>query len=688
MNDVTILIVDDEPAVLASMSKVLAPSYRVRAVNSGARALTVVGTDPRPDLILLDVLMPGMDGYSVLSRLKKNPVSRDIPVIFVTAMEAEEDEEKGLGLGAVDYITKPIKPMTLLARVRNHILLKQASDFLNDKNAYLEAEVVRRVEDERAIQKALHDSKLRFRNLFEHAEVAIWNEDLTEVTRALKQLRIKGVSDLRKYLTDNPQVALDIAASVKVLHVNEAALKLFGATTEEQFLSRIDASSGWGSIETFIEELCVLWERNGVFRAETVLRTFDGREITCIVSFRLPETAEEFASVPVSILDITERKQTEQQLRHSQKMGAMGQFTGGVAHDYNNMLGVILGYADLLEGALGDQPKLAKYAQKIHHAGRRSAKLTRKLLAFSRQEVSDAELLSINALLNEQQHMLEKILTARVKLLLDLAENLWPVWVDIGDLEDAILNLSINAMHAMKAGGQLTIQTSNEQVNKVDAQTLQLDQGDYVVLSIIDTGCGMNEETRVRIFEPFFSTKGGQGTGLGLSQVYRFMENSGGTIRVYSEPGQGTRFVLYFPRHQDSSDDIKSGDDDNAIDFSGNETILIVDDEPALLYLTSERLGQQGYNTICVENGEQALSILEGESIDLLLADVIMPDMDGYKLAAIVQDKYPEVKIQLVSGFEGDHHADMSDENISQNLLCKPYDSQVLTQRIRQLLDE
>jgi CheY-like chemotaxis protein len=688
MNDTTILIVDDEPVILASMSKVLAPSYRVRAANSGERVLQVVATDPRPDLILLDVLMPGMDGYSVLSWLKENPDTRDIPVIFVTAMEAEQDEEKGLALGAVDYITKPIKPAILLARVKTQLILKQARDFLHDKNAYLEAEVASRMEDERVVLKALHDSELRFRNLFEHAEVSIWNEDLTEVVRALKQLRIEGVSDLREHLIDNPQVALDIAASVKVLHVNEATLKLFGATSEEQFLSRIDTTFGRGSIEIFIEELCALWERKNVFRAEVAFRTFDDRDITCIVSFQIPETAKEFASVSVSILDITERKQVEQQLRHSQKMDTLGQLTGGVAHDYNNMLGVVLGYANLLEDALSDQPKLAKYAQQIQHAGQRGCKLTRKLLSFSRQKVSDSEQLSINALLHDQQHMLEKILTARVKLVLELAEDLWPVWIDVSDLEDAILNLSINAMHAMEAGGQLTIQTRNETVNKNDVHTLQLDEGDYVALSIIDTGCGMNEETQAKIFEPFFSTKGEKGTGLGLSQVYGFVERSGGTIRVYSEAEQGTRFVLYFPWFNDSGYDNKSGDEDNAVDFSGNETILVVDDEPALLHLTSERLSQHGYKVLCTERGKEALKILEHESIDLLFSDIIMPDMDGYNLATIVQEKYPAVKIQLTSGFEGERYMDIDDEKMSKNLLRKPYDLQVLMYRIRKLLDE
>lgn len=384
---------------------------------------------------------------------------------------------------------------------------------------------------------------------------------------------------------------------------------------------------------------------------------------------------------------IQKHQQLQMQLSQMQKMNALDNLTGGIAHDYNNMLGVILGYSDILKDALSGQPELFKYAHEIHHAGERGAELTRKLLAFSRQQASNTELLSINALLLDQQYMLETTLTSRIKLVLNLANDLWPVLIDGGGLEDVILNLSINAMHAIDATGQLTIQTTNERVDKMEADNLQLSEGDYVVLNIVDTGCGMNEETKARIFEPFFSTKGELGTGLGLSQTYGFVKQSGGIINVYSESGCGTRFVLHFPRHHESVGDDKS-EEDTVVDLRGNETILVVDDEPVLLKLNSQRLQAQGYRVVCAENAKQALDTLEHETIDLLFSDVVMPDMDGYELAAIVRDKYPAVKIQLASGFEGGRDVETMDENLHKNLLHKPISVQVLIQRIRKLLDE
>jgi len=386
--------------------------------------------------------------------------------------------------------------------------------------------------------------------------------------------------------------------------------------------------------------------------------------------------------------DITEQVEMEETLRRTQKMDALGKLTGGIAHDYNNMLGIILGYTELLKDQLVDQPKLAKYIETIHHAGERGAKLTRKLLAFSRKNISDAEMLNINALLQDKQHMLEKTLTARIKLIFDLADNLWPVWLDDGDLEDAIVNLSINAMHAIDGNGQLTIQTRNVSINESDARLFQVKPGEYVQLSVNDTGRGMNEDTKEKIFEPFFSTKGNKGTGLGLSQVYGFVERSSGAIKVYSEPGHGTRMMLYFPRYYDTGSNNKLNEEHAAINFRGHENILVVDDEPPLLNLTREILESQGYHITCAENAKQALDILEQNSIDLLLSDVIMPEMDGYQLATKVREKYPGIKIQLVSGFADDRHIDIADNSFHDNLIYKPYQSRTLLKRIRDLLDD
>ena len=386
--------------------------------------------------------------------------------------------------------------------------------------------------------------------------------------------------------------------------------------------------------------------------------------------------------------DVSLIRQQEDQLRRSLKMDALGKLTGGIAHDYNNMLGVVMGYAESLQTELIEKPELAKYAREIYNAGERGAKLTKKLLGFSRQTGNNTNVVSINTLLHDEQHMLERILTARIQVVMELDNDLWTVKLDSSDLEDSIVNLCINAMHAIEGSGSIIIKTSNLEVANKDAQILSLEEGDYVQLSITDTGRGMDDEVKLKIFDPFFTTKGMEGTGLGLSQVYGFVERSGGAIQVDSEPGKGTCFSLYFPRciesiSNDSSEPLRAIDD-----LKGNETILVVDDELVLLRLTSKILTTQGYSVICARSAKEALDVLAQESIDLMISDIIMPEMDGYELAAVVLEKYPAVKIQLASGFTDDKDTDLIDKELQQNLLNKPYDIQSLLIRLRELLDD
>ena len=390
------------------------------------------------------------------------------------------------------------------------------------------------------------------------------------------------------------------------------------------------------------------------------------------------------------IEDISERKMQDEQIRRSQKMDALGKLTGGIAHDFNNMLGVILGYAELLENKLKDQPDTLEFIHEIRHAGERGANLTKRLLAFSRYQSSENKKVNINTLLQNTQLMLEKTLTARISLNFDLADDLKSVYLDASDLEDGILNMSINAMHAIKGNGKLTFQTRNELVDKVDANLLQIAVGDYVLLSITDTGIGMDQETKEKIFDPFYSTKGEQGTGLGLSQVYGFIQRSKGSIKVYSEPGHGTRLTIYLPCYEENNKKKELKNIENPINLSGNETVLVVDDELSLTKLTTQILNQNGYVTLTANSAEEALTILESESenVDLMISDVIMPEMDGYQLASIVQDKYPNIKIQLASGFSDERHVEMVDALFHQNILHKPYHSTTLLLNIRKLLDD
>lgn len=387
-------------------------------------------------------------------------------------------------------------------------------------------------------------------------------------------------------------------------------------------------------------------------------------------------------------IDVTESRLQEEQIRRTQKMDALGKLTGGIAHDFNNILGIVLGYSEQINENPNDTDKIKNYSQNIMHSAKRGAKLTKKLLAFSRHQQPNATVININSLLQEQQQLLEKTLTAIHKLSLEMEDDLWQVEVNVSDLEDAIINMTINAKHAMKTGGQLTIKTSNEELNTIDAQQIGLSSGDYVLLSITDTGSGMDEITKEKIFDPFYTTKGDRGTGLGLSQVYGFIESCYGAINVYSELGHGSRFVLYFPRSGKSVTKTESNPLDNIQIIGGNETLMVVDDEQALTNLAYDILTEKGYHVITANDGEEALTLLKNEKVDLIISDVIMPNMDGYQLTSQVKQLYPHIKLQLASGFADERHNSKVDDYLRTNMIHKPYTSNTLLMRVRKLLDE
>ncbi len=386
--------------------------------------------------------------------------------------------------------------------------------------------------------------------------------------------------------------------------------------------------------------------------------------------------------------DITERRDNEEQLRLSQKMDALGKLTGGIAHDYNNMLTIILGFSELLKERLLSEPELIEYIDQITHAGGRGAKLTNKLLSFSRQKASNPESVDISAILRDQKTMLEKTLTVRIKLVFDLADNIWPIKLDSASLEDVILNLSINAMHAMEEAGTLTFVTRNIEVSEKDAHQQGFAAGDYVRFSLSDTGTGMDEKTKARMFEPFFSTKDDKGTGLGLSQVYGFVQNHEGHIKVFSEKSKGTCITIYFPRQLETELTAALINRSEKIKLDGTETVLLVDDESAILDMTSKILTSHGYNVLTANDGEQALQVLEKNTVDLLFSDIIMPNMDGNQLAQQVMKRYPAIKIQLASGFSETDSTSMANDILHQQILRKPFTSHTLLKQIRELLDK
>lgn len=432
-------------------------------------------------------------------------------------------------------------------------------------------------------------------------------------------------------------------------------------------------------------------ESTSMLQTEEAAPHKDGPHIYSTIKFPLFDEQGNPDAVCGISTDITVRKKQEQQLHQSQKMESLGKLTGGIAHDYNNMLGIIQGYCELLKHGLPDDARLHDYTNEIYHACDRGTQLSKKLLSFSSIKQANSVSLNINDLLIERADMLEKTLTARINLKFTLGNDLWPVSINLGDLEDAIINICINSMHAMPNGGDLTVCTSNEHLSAIDAAQIQLDAGDYVLLTISDTGIGMSRETQDKMFDPFYTSKGNKGTGLGLSQVYGFIKSSNAAIKVYSEQYVGTRLSLYFPR--DTSAEIPAQDSTEAppelvLNLRGSETILVVDDETALREFTSTLLTTYGYTVFSAENGERALEILKDEHIDLLFSDVIMPGMNGYQLASTTQELYPEIKIQLASGFTDKHHIDVADTTLHQNLLYKPFKSVDLLTRLRELLKQ
>jgi len=436
--------------------------------------------------------------------------------------------------------------------------------------------------------------------------------------------------------------------------------------------------------KTILESLVELknWEWEGRF-----IRN-DG-DVVWLRGTSTPERMEDGSTIWNGIfVDVTERVRADEVIRSSQKMDALGKLTGGIAHDYNNMLGVVLGYSELLASRLEDQPRLQNYVNKISHAGERGAKLTKKLLAFSKNKSSDADVVSINKLLKNAQHMLEKTLTARIKLKYKLTDDCWLVYLDESELEDAILNMSINAMHAIDTNGELVIETNNVHINQFEGEYLNLKKGDYVQMTLSDTGHGMDESTREKIFDPFYTTKGDKGTGLGLSQVYGFVGRCGGAIKIESKIDQGTKFILYFPRNFNVTEKPLSEVKSERESLHGKETILVVDDELALLELINEILSSHHYQVFKAQSAQRALEILEIEKIDVLISDIIMPDMDGFELASIVKEKYPQIIIQLASGYSEVLHENHANMDLFESRLHKPYTAKKLLERIRLLLGE
>jgi PAS domain S-box-containing protein len=475
--------------------------------------------------------------------------------------------------------------------------------------------------------------------------------------------------------------------------VNPALITMLGYDSAEEVLA-LDPKS-----DVFLdpsEQARVMGEFQRGARLDNVevrWKRKDGSAITVRLSGRVVNSPEETAEVVEIIAeDITERRVLENQFRQAQKMEAVGRLAGGVAHDFNNLLMVISGYTEvLLEHTRKSNPLYPKI-EAIHQATDRATTLTRQLLAFSRKQLLELKVVDLNVIVEDMERLLRPLIGENIELQTQLARDLGRTRADAGQIEQVIMNLVVNSKDAMPNGGKITIQSGNAQLKHDDLgrEYSYIKPGDYVVLSVSDTGHGMDKETQLRIFEPFFTTKEkGKGTGLGLSTVYGIIKQSGGYVLVESELQRGTTFRIYLPRVEDALEPVNATGA-SSLQNGGSETVLLVEDEESVRQLVRETLESKGYKVLEADHGESALHIVSHHSgkIDMLITDVVMPGMSGRELSAQLCSSYPHTKVLYLSGYTEDAIAHEGVLESGTAFLQKPFTLQMLARKVREVLDE
>ena len=521
-------------------------------------------------------------------------------------------------------------------------------------------------------------------------EAARASQEAVRAAEALENLR-KARNELEAILQSAPIAICSVDPDGTTRMWNRAAERVFGWTASDVIgkpLPNIPAE--------FADEHQAI--RNGVLNGktfaghETKRVAADGREVDVLLSTApLLDRAGNVTGVVGMYQDVTERKHLEAQFRQAQKMEAVGRLAGGIAHDFNNVLTVVQTAADsLLDDLSPDDPRRAEAAE-IVDAAVRAARLTRQLLAFSRQQVLQPRGLDLNGVVTGLEPMVRRVVDERIDVVMRPGSNLDAVWADPNQIEQVILNLVVNARDAMPGGGSLTIETSNVVLDNSYPRIREaVRPGPHVLLSVTDTGCGMDEATQARIFEPFFTTKpAGQGTGLGLASVYGVMKQSGGHVWVYSEPGKGTTFKLYFPRHEGGRDeDLETGTRPAIRQRPATgATILLAEDNPSVRNSVKRVLERNHYRVREACDGRQALDVLAESdgAIRLVLADMVMPTMDGLELRRHLRDHHPRLPVLLMSGYSEEAIAHLAHDSLGP-VLEKPFTLQGLLAKVEEVL--
>jgi PAS domain S-box-containing protein len=631
-----ILIVDDDPGFRKTLSDILSfKGYRAIAFDRGETTLDFIQTE-KPLIVLIDLKLEDMLGLDLLKRIKQ--LAAPTECILLTGYASQSSAIEAVNLGAYGYMQKPYNIDQLLMMIRRAIEKVQA-------------------------EEALRASEERLRQVLVSVSDHIYMTEITQAGQFINHYLSPNIETITGYAVEEYLTDWNFLLT-QVIHPEDKAKAQAQVARLRQGLA--------GEIEYRIvrQDGRVVWVRDSA-RAQS---KGSSKIIYGVIS------------------DITERHQLEDRLRQSQKMEAVGQLAGGIAHDFNNILTVILGNCELIINQLRADDPLRKDVEQIQKSGERAASLTRQLLAFSRKQLLQLQVLDLNTIVLDMEKMLRRLIGEDIQLVTVLDPLARPVKADSGQLEQIILNLVLNARDAMPYGGELTIETANIYLDEDYARRhVDVTPGAYMMLSVTDTGVGMDAETQSHIFEPFFTTKEpGKGTGLGLATIYGIVKQSHGHIWVYSELGEGSVFKVYLPQAEEAV--ILSDEGFLPVEISNkSETILLVEDEEMVRDLARRVLLNGGYTVFDASDGQEAIQLCQNLShpIDLLVTDVIMPgEISGRQLAEKLMALQPRIKVIYISGYTDDaivHHGVLQSGRV---FLQKPFTADALLNAVRQVLDE
>jgi len=590
------------------------------------------------DVAFFDYWLGSRDGLELLREIRQRGVST--PVIVLTSRGAEEVAVEAMKAGAADYLSKTHLSVEALERTIRYALALRAGE-----------------QQRQQAEAALRASEERFRALVENS------------------------SDALLLLDAEGRVSYMTASSQR--HLGWKPHDVVGRSIFE-FLHPEDR----GTITARMAE--ALQTPTAPVTAEVRFHHADGSDRTMEIVAVNRLTDASVRAIVIKASDITDKRRLEEHLRQVQKMEAVGALAGGVAHDFNNLLTAILGYCNLMLDDVPKEDPLRQDLEEIRSAGERAAALTRQLLAFSRRQMLQPQIVDINTLVRQLEKLLHRLLTEDIVLVTALAPDLQTVKVDPASIEQVLVNLAVNSRDAMPEGGQLTIETANVELDEVYAEThVTVIPGRYVMLAVGDTGEGIDAATKARIFEPFFTTKEqGKGSGLGLATVYGIVKQSGGYIWVYSELGHGTVFKVYFPVAESRSGPAREGGGSADLRTQAWETVLLVEDEDAVRALGREVLRRHGYVVLEARHGVDALRLAERhpDDIHLMITDVVMPHMSGRELAERLCSARPNMKVLFMSGYT-DHALMNRALTPGSSFLQKPFTPETFARKVRQVLD-